>query len=144
MLRRIIHYLFEGIAWGCTFFVVTGLTGVLTAGDAFLQPIMDSYVEQALGSMFVGICCGSTSIVYTFKKLAWWQAIGIHFLVGLSGYFAVAFKLGWIPNTGGLPVLFFVVFGILVFTVIWAVFYVINKRETKRVNERLKEIEKGE
>ena len=46
-----IKYLFSGIAWGCTFFVIVNLIGFLISGKAFLEPIIDDYSTQVFGAM---------------------------------------------------------------------------------------------
>lgn len=140
MLLKWLKYLGRGIGWGCTSFVFINLAGYLVAGPAFLELIVRDYPRQALGAMLVGVCCGTSSIVYTFEKLALWQHIAIHAAVGLSGYFLTAYHLGWMPVQNAGYVAAFVVCGILVFAVIWACFYLYNRYEAKKLNERLKEL----
>ena len=96
-VKKVINYLFLGISWGCTFFVFTCLIGYLISGPAFLAPIVNNFPRQALGAVFVGIACGSTSIVYRIDRLSLGIQILIHFTLGMSGYFLAAFYLGWIP-----------------------------------------------
>lgn len=141
MLKKWLKYLGWGIGWGCTFFVLISLVGSLIAGPAFLAPIVRDYPRHALGAMLTGVCCGSCSIVYTFEKLASWQQIAIHAAVGLGGYFLAAYYLGWMPVQSGWQVAAFAVCGILIFAAIWACFYLYNRREAKKVNERLRELD---
>lgn len=141
MLKRVLKYLFYGISWGWSYFVFINLFGVITAGDMFLKPIMDDFVRQALGSALVGICCGTSAIVYTFNKIPFWQQITIHFIAGLTGYFAVAYNLGWMPVTNGFYIASYILLGILIFAAIWACFYFYNRHEVKKVNRRLGELE---
>lgn len=141
MVKRILKYLFYGISWGWSFFVIINIIGVITVGDAYLKPIMDNFIQQALGSALVGICCGSSSIVYTFDKLPRWMQAGLHFAIGLSGYFAVAYKLDWIPVASTLQIVSYVALGILIFAAIWSCFYFYSKHEVKKVNRRIKELE---
>lgn len=141
MIKRILKYLFYGISWGCTFFVIFNCIGVITTGNEFLKQLSDNFVQQALGSMFVGICCASSSIVYTFEKMAFGMQIGIHFIIGLTGYFFTAYHLKWIPMTSGLHIIVFILFGVSVFFGIWFCFYLYNKCEAKKLNQRLKELD---
>lgn len=143
MLKRIFKYLFFGISWGCTFFVFTLLIGVLTAGNTFLEPIVSDFVRQTLGAVLVGILCGSTAILYTFDRLPTWICIVIHFAVGISGYLAVAWHLGWIPAQTGIRLLISVIIAICIFTALWFIFYFINRSEAKRVNKRLQELQEN-
>lgn len=141
MFQKIMKYLFWGIAWGCTYFVLSNLIGVLLAEDLFLKPVTDDFVNQALGAVLVGICCGSSAIVYTFEKMAFWKKIGLHASIGLSGYFITAFKLGWVPIESSFQIFSYILIGILIFVGIWFCFYFYNRQEAKKVNQRLKELE---
>lgn len=142
MIKRVFNYLFYGIGWGCTCFVVINCIGVIIAGNDWLKPVMDNFLAQALGSVFVGICCATSAIVYTFEKLARWKQIAIHFAVGLTGYIATAYKLMWIPVQGIGYGAIFIIIAVLIFTAIWFCFYMFNKQEAKKMNARLKELEK--
>ncbi|SCJ94721.1 Protein of uncharacterised function (DUF3021) [uncultured Eubacterium sp.] len=141
MLKRILKYLFYGVSWGWNFFIIINIIGVMTFGDLFLKPTMENFVHQALGAALVGICCGTTAIVYTFEKMQFWQQIGIHFFVGLTGYFTVAYKFGWMPVTDEFHIATYILLGILIFAAIWSCFYFYNRHEVKKVNRRLGELE---
>lgn len=95
---KAVKYLYWGISWGCTFFVLICLVLYLMGGSAYLEQIMEQFPKQALGSVIVGIACGSTSIVYTMEKLSRSFQILIHFTVGLGVYFLTALYLEWIPQ----------------------------------------------
>lgn len=141
MLGRILKYLFWGISWGCTFFVISNVLAALAFGEDALMRVVDDFVRQAIGAMFVGICCGTPSIFYTFERLALWKCVSIHFAVGLGGYFSVAYKLGWMPQKSWGYTAGYILFGILVFVGIWFCFYKYGKCEAKKVNARLRELE---
>ena len=66
----------------------------------------------------------------------------IHFTVGLGVYFLTALYLGWIPRQLSWSLAAFFAVGILSFIVIWALFYLYNKNEAQKWNQRLKELEK--
>ena len=138
-VKKVINYLFLGISWGCTFFVFTCLIGYLIGGPAFLAPIVNNFPRQALGAVFVGIACGSTSIVYRIDRLSLGIQILIHFTLGMSGYFLAAFYLGWIPLENKWYIL-----GVLIFTALWSIFFYYNIREARKMNERLKELNREE
>ncbi len=144
MLKKIIHYLFYGISWGCICFVLTGLIGYEIAGSAWLEPVIADFPRQAFGSMLVGICCASSAIFYTLKRFPLWAAVLIHFGVGLGGFFSVAFWLGWMPLQAGWQVISFILIGVFSFVCIWAVFYFYNRHEAEKLNKRLRELEKEE
>lgn len=143
-VKKVIHYLFTGISLGCTLFVFTCLIGYLISGPAFLEPVVKNFPKQVFGAVFVGIACGSTSIVYCIDSLSHGIQILIHFTLGISGYLLTAFCLGWIPLENKWYMTAFICLGILIFTVIWSIFFFYNRREAQKMNERLKEINKEE
>lgn len=144
MLRKILKYLFGGIAWGCTFFVLVNLIGAFTVGEPFLYLVKEDFVRQALGAMLCGVFCTFPAIVYTFDRLPYGLKAGIHFGVGLTGYFVTAYKLGWMPVRSVGQVVGFVGLGTGIFFAIWFGFYLFNRIEARRVNERLRQLESEE
>lgn len=143
MVKRIVRYLIYGIIWGCTCFVFFNCIGAAVAGKEFLRPVLDHFLAQSLGYVLIGICCGSSAVVYSFKSLAAWMQICIHFVIGLTGYFVVACNLlKSIPRQNMGYCLVFILISVVIFTAIWSCFYLFNKWEAKKVNERLKELEK--
>lgn len=144
IIIRWIKYLFYGISWGWSFFVLINVIGCLSAGKEYVEPVMENFVSQAMYAALVGIACGTTSIVYTFEKLPWAAQIAIHFVVGIGTYFAVAFTQNWIPMVNVWSAVIFVLMGILVFAAIWAGFYFYNRSEARRVNEKLMQMENEE
>ncbi len=138
---QVLKYFLSGISWGWAFFVLINVIGVLTAGTAFLKPIMEDFLRQALGAAFVGVCSGTSAIVYTFEKLSLWKRIAIHSAIGLTGYFAAAYHLGWMPVDSGLNIALSILLGIVIFAVIWCCFYLFNRQEARKVNRRLRELE---
>lgn len=144
MLYRIIKYLASGISWGCTFFVLIILLGELIAGDAFLEPVLANFTKQALGSILVGIACGSSSIIYTFDKIALWLRIVIHFFIGLTGFFTISYYAGWMPLGSVYHIIGYVIIEIFIFTILWFCFYFLDRLEARKVNRRLREMEKDE
>lgn len=144
MLRKIFKYLFGGIVWGCTFFVLVNLIGAFTAGDRFLYLVREDFVRQALGAILCGVFCAFPAIVYTFDRLPYGLQVGIHFAVGLTGYFVIAYKLGWMPMQGVGQIAGFIGIGTGIFFAIWFGFYLFNRIEAKRVNERLRQLESEE
>ena len=139
MVKTVAKYLVNGVSWGCAFFVIINILGVAAVGDSFLAPIRNDFVRQALGAIAVGLCSGSTSIIYRCRKLPFWLQTTIHACLALSGYFIVAYHLKWIPLSNYKAIIGFILCGILLFFGIWCGFYFYNKQEVKRINQRLQE-----
>lgn len=145
-VNLIMRYLFYGISWGCMFFVFTCLAGFWISGEAFLAPITKDFTRQVIGTIIVGIGCGSTAIVYQFERIPWWAKVLIHFIVGMGTFFPTSLYLGWIPfypeDVLYTVIQFFISFSI--FTAIWLCFYFFNRMEAKKINDRLRELEKSD
>lgn len=140
---KFLKYLFFGISWGCTFFVIALIIVASTLGEEVIYP---NLTEQAIGSIIIGIACGTTPIVYTFERLPIWLKIPIHFTIGLSTFFAVSFHLGWLKFSSGLVWLnvLQIFIAIFFFVSIWFAFYFYNKNEAKKINKRLKDFAESE
>lgn len=141
--KLIIKYIFYGISWGCMFFVFICLIGFWISGEEFLQPVTEDFARQAIGAMIVGMSCGSTAVVYQFEKLPGWAKILIHFVVGMGVFYPVAVYLGWLPFYSG-RVLYTIIQILLscgIFAMIWFCFYWFNRKEARKINERLQELE---
>ena len=134
-----IKYLLYGVCWGCTVFVLTNLVGYWTVGDVFLQMVYENFMSHAIGSIIVGIGCATPSIVYQVERLTFLQQALIHFGIGLTTFFIIAFSLNWIPTNSILGVALMIVVNILIFAFVWLLFYLYNRHEVKKMNEKISE-----
>lgn len=143
-IKLMAKYLFYGISLGCTSFVVMCWSFYLGGGDAVLDGIFKDFARQSAGAVLVGVACGGTAVVYQFNRLSGLVKVIIHFCVGMGVFYPVAISLGWIPYFPGKIVRTVVQFLIscCIFMAIWFVFYLFNRNEAKRINERLKEMER--
>lgn len=142
MVRRILRYLLFGALWGCGCFVFSASIGSIIMGEQWIISVAKDFTEQVTGSVLVGICCASTSIVYTFESLERWQQISLHFTIGLTGYFVAAYRLNWMPKGNIEYSIAFVIFSSVMFVTIWMCFYLFYKWEAKKMNRRLEELKK--
>ncbi len=142
-VKLVMKYIFYGISFGCTFFVIMCLSFFLGKGDDFLIPIFKDFAKQSIGAMIVGIACGGTSIVYQFDRLSGFLKIMIHFCIGMGVFYPMGIYLGWIPFYP--DQILFTVLQFLsscgIFMIIWFCFYLFHRNEAKRINKRLKELE---
>lgn len=142
MLKKIVQYLFFGICWGCFFFVFMCIIFDLAGNTGALQAIYNNFTRQAISSILVGIACASTSIVYQFERLAYWQKILIHAVVGLGVFAIIAVSNGWIQGFSTGQAIAYFLFVIAGFFIIQSGFYLYYRVEAKKMNERIKEFEK--
>lgn len=142
-IKLIIKYLCHGITWGCTTLVLLCLFYQLFGAEDTLLLIMNDFSRHAVGSILVGIACGSTAIVYQFDRPSFGAKAAIHFIVGMGVFYPVALSLHWIPYHSGdiLYTILQFLFSCFIFVAIWFCFYLFNRGEAKKINDRLKELE---
>ncbi len=143
-VQLVLKYLLYGISLGCTFFVVMCLSYSLFGGEDLLTMIFKDFTRQSIGAMLIGIACGGTSVVYQFERPSAFLKVIIHFCVGMCVFYPAAIYLGWIPffpDRKILTVLQFL-FSCGIFMIIWFCFYLFNRNEAKRINKRLRELER--
>lgn len=143
-VKLVIKYILYGISLGCTFFVLMCLSFFVGGGEDELMLIFKDFARQSIGAMLVGIACGGTPIIYQFDRPSFLLKIMIHFCVGMGVFYPVGIYLGWIPfypDRIDYTVLQFL-FSCAIFMIIWSCFYLFNRNEAKRINKRLRELER--
>lgn len=137
-MKNLFKNIVFGIGWGCTIFVILGIIfSNLGAGDMLLSN--DEYTKQAICAMIVGLGFTVPSIVYDNDKLSRGIQVLIHMGIGLMVYFLVAFYAGWIVvKNGVLVTIATIIIMIIISFIIWFGFYLYNKNEAKKINEKLK------
>lgn len=142
-IKQIIKYLCYGISWGCTCFVLWNLLFAVLGREEVLASILDGFVKHAIGSMLVGVACGSTAMIYQSERLSGIAKALIHFCVGMGVFYPVALFLGWIPFHPD-QILYTVLQFLVscgIFMAVWICFYLFNRSEAKEINDRLQELE---
>lgn len=145
-VKLMVRYILYGISLGCTFFVIMCLSFFVGGGEEFLASIFQDFGRQSVGAMIVGIACGGTAVVYQFNRLSVFMKTLIHFCVGMGVFYPTAVYLGWIPffpDNVIITVLQFL-FSCGIFMAIWFCFYLFNRSEAKRINERLRELQRND
>lgn len=143
VVKTVIMYLILGISLGCTSFVIMCLSFYLGGADAFLEPIFRDFARHSLGAMLVGIASGGTAVIYQFPRPSGFAKILIHLCVGMGVFYPTALYLGWFPFYPD-RILFTVAQFLCfcgIFIGIWFCFFMFNRRDARRINERLKELE---
>lgn len=143
-IKLVMKYILSGISLGCTFFVIMCLSYSVWGGEDILLTICEDFTRQSIGAMLIGIACGSTSIIYQFDHPSYFLKVLIHFCVGMGVFYPIAIDLGWIPfypDRIMFTILQFL-FSCGIFMLIWLAFYLFNRNEAKRINKRLKELER--
>ncbi len=81
---------------------------------------------------------GGMNIIYQIERLPLMAAILIHGIVLYISYLVVYLINGWLQSSIT-PILIFTAIFIIGYMLIWAIIYFIIKRNTKKINEILKE-----
>jgi uncharacterized membrane protein YciS (DUF1049 family) len=142
MIKKILNYTLKGIANGCLWLVFYGILFYVLPNREPFENLMNHYPIQAAGSILVGIAFVLPAIVYDCEKLSFPIKIIIHMGTGLTVFFITAFYLGWIPRGAGVyNTLLFVLGGIIIGFIIWFGFYLYYKRESRRINKKIQDLE---
>lgn len=144
MIKRVLSSVGVGIALGCLLFTVTCMILFFIGGAPILEPIVNNYIWQGLGSMLVGIAFSVPSLVYDSDNLSLWKKVAIHMGIGFAVYFPLAFYFKWIPTDQGLRnIILYVILAITISFGIWAGFYFNTKSQAKRINEKLRDVQEN-
>lgn len=136
---KLLKMILNGIAWGCTICTFVLITGSAAMGDAFLSLSANDFIRHAVGSMIVGIGFTVPSLIYENENLRMGIKTLIHMGIGFIIYFIVALNVHWIPVDFGWGItILAILIALIVGFAIWAGYYLYNKREAKKLNQRLK------
>lgn len=107
-----------------------------------LEEICRDFARQSVGAMIVGIACGGTAVIYQFRRPSVMVKVIIHFCVGMGVFYPIALYLGWIPFCPDRVIMTALQFlsSCIIFMIIWFCFYLFNRNEAKRINQRLREL----
>ncbi|MDT2477454.1 DUF3021 domain-containing protein [Enterococcus avium] len=145
MIKRILSTIGSGIALGSLLFTITCMILFLIGGPQILDPIINNYVWQGLGSMLVGIAFSTPSLVYESDTISLWKKVAIHMSIGFAVYFPLAFYFKWIPTDQGTNnIILYVILAITISFGIWAYFYFSSKVQAKRINKKLRDVQKNQ
>ena len=86
---------------------------------------------------------GGMNVVYQVERLPLMAAIAIHGGVLYMGYLATYLVNDWL-EWGSKPILVFTGIFVLGYLAVWAVIYSATRRKTERINEILREKQRGE
>ena len=139
MKRHVIEFLRRGlVAMGFGPIVLAVLYLVLQRAGA----VQNLTVKQVCIGIFslsaLAFLAGGMNAVYRVERLPLMAAIAIHGSVLYVSYLVTYLLNDWL-EWGTLPILIFSVIFIIGYLVIWAIIYSMFKRNTKRLNQLLKE-----
>ena len=139
MIKSIIKYSVYGAKWGCVIFVMMGIFVDVMSGGGLTS--IDNFAANAIGAMVVGAGFSVSSLAYKAKSLVLWLKVVINVLVGFGIFFPIAFRLDWISVESPRGIVIFVAIVVIGFISFAFGDYLINGRDAKAINEKIKERE---
>ena len=91
---------------------------------------------QALLCGLPGMICAGGSVIWEMDNLNILKQTGIYFLVICAFMMPIAYLLYWMEHSAAGFLSYFMVF-VLIFAVIWAVQFMIRKRDVEKINANL-------
>ena len=112
---------------------------LITANLAGIETLSVGEVCTGILSLtMLAFLAGGMNVVYQIERLPLMGAIAIHGAVLYGSYLTTYLINGWLARGSG-PILAFTVIFIAGYLAVWAVIYVVTKRNTDRLNEILKQ-----
>ena len=124
--------------------IVLAVVYLVLREQAGVQMLPVSQVCVGIFSLFfLAFIAGGMNAIYQFERLPLMLAILIHGGTLYISYLATYLINDWLEQ-GIIPVVVFTAIFVIGYLVIWAVIYSIVKRNTKKVNEALKQKQRAE
>ncbi len=130
ILRGLVAMGFGAIALSAIY-AILGLCGVVEALPVYSVSL--GYITVTL----LAFLCGGMTVVYKIEELAISAAITLHGIVLYIAYAIMYLVNGWLKD-GIIPFLIFTAVFIIGFVLVWIIIYFITIRNTKLINNRLK------
>ena len=126
------------VAWGFGPMVLAVFYRILQS-QGLMQTVPVEQVSLGILSLSgLAFLAGGMNVVYQIERIPLSMAILIHGSVLYVGYLATYLLNGWLEQ-GTAPILVFSVIFLLGYLAVWAVIYVVTKRNTDKINRMLKE-----
>ncbi len=139
MKKNIKEFIHRGlIASGFGPLVLVVVYLVLQHQDVLWAPTVKEVCVGICSLTVLAFVVGGMNVVYQIERLPLMVAILIHGGVLYISYLGTYLLNGWLER-GVTPLLVFSVIFIFGYLAIWAVIFAINKRNTKKLNEKLKQ-----
>lgn len=138
MKKLLLEFIRRGLlAWGFGPMVLVALYLILQ-DQAAVETLTVNEVCLGIVSLSVlAFVAGGMNVVYQLEQLPLMPAILIHGCVLYVSYLATYLVNGWLQR-GIRPVLVFTIIFVVGYFAIWAVIYFVTKRNTVRINEKLR------
>ena len=144
MRKTALEFVRRGLAAGGFGPVILAVLYIILERSGEIVSLTASQVCIGIFSLYaLAFIAGGMNVVYQIERLPLMAAISIHGGVLYIGYLITYLVNGWL-ELGKTPIMVFTAIFIAGYLAIWAVIYHITRRNTRRLNEMLKQKQRME
>ena len=144
MRKTALEFVRRGLVAGGFGPVILAVLYIIIERSGEIVPLTASQVCIGIFSLYaLAFIAGGMNVVYQIERLPLMAAISIHGGVLYIGYLITYLVNGWL-ELGKTPIIVFTAIFIAGYLAIWAVIYHITRRNTRRLNEMLKQKQRME
>jgi uncharacterized membrane protein (DUF485 family) len=137
-MNKINKVIFEGISYGCILCVIATMAEIVLSKNTIVPMTMLLYKKQLLCGVILGIAIASQRIFYEDGIISKMIRSVVDFLVLCAIYLIGLIKTGWfeIENLNQ-KIEWIVVVAIAVTVLSWVIVYFYNRKEIKKMNQKI-------
>lgn len=144
MRKTALEFVRRGLVAGGFGPVILAVLYIILERSGEIVSLTASQVCTGIFSLYaLAFIAGGMNVVYQIERLPLMAAISIHGGVLYIGYLITYLVNGWL-ELGKAPIMVFTAIFIAGYLAIWAVIYHITRRNTRRLNEMLKQKQRME
>ena len=144
MRKTALEFVRRGLVAGGFGPVILAVLYIILERSGEIMSLTASQVCTGIFSLYtLAFIAGGMNVVYQIERLPLMAAISIHGGVLYIGYLITYLVNGWL-ELGKAPTMVFTAIFIAGYLAIWAVIYYITRRNTRRLNEMLKQKQRME
>ena len=144
MRKTALEFVRRGLVAGGFGPVILAVLYIILDRSGEIVSLTASQVCTGIFSLYaLAFIAGGMNVVYQIERLPLMAAISIHGGVLYIGYLITYLVNGWL-ELGKAPIMVFTAIFIAGYLAIWAVIYHITRRNTRRLNEMLKQKQRME
>ena len=144
MRKTALEFIRRGLVAGGFGPVILALLYIILEHSGEIVSLTASQVCIGIFSLYaLAFIAGGMNVIYQIERLPLMAAISIHGGVLYIGYLITYLVNGWL-ELGKTPIMVFTAIFIAGYLAIWAVIYHITRRNTRRLNEMLKQKQRME
>ena len=144
MRKTALEFVRRGLVAGGFGPIILAVLYIIIERSGEIVSLTASQVCTGIFSLYaLAFIAGGMNVVYQIERLPLMAAISIHGGVLYIGYLITYLVNGWL-ELGKAPIMVFTAIFIAGYLAIWAVIYHITRRNTRRLNEMLKQKQRME